>query len=113
MRPHKTKKQKETKNQSPNEQSFGSTAVERYRPKKKKRKKERKKRRPYRAILLLVRSTHALSWKLPAFAHGDKGGAESGGDYGTDEKATSVKPDDNVDLLVGRDWYGMGYQAMD
>jgi len=55
---------------------------------------------------------NALAGEFPAFAHWHEGGAKPERDHGAQEKAPSIEPDDNVDLLVGRGWYGSGHEAM-
>ena len=67
----------------------------------------------YLSIFLLVHSLHALARQFPSFAHRHESGAESESDHGADEEASSVECNDDIDLLVGGGWYGLGHEVMD
>ena len=69
--------------------------------------------RAYRSVLLLECGAHALARQFPPFAHWHESGAESERDHGGQEEATSVEPDDNIDSLVRRGRYDIGYEVMD
>lgn len=67
----------------------------------------------YRSILLLERSSLALSRQFPTFAHRHKCGAQPERYHGTEEESPRIESDDNIDLLVGRVGYNVRGEVID